>query len=62
MDTETWAALTHQLEDQVHGSPVPDEHRTAARRWARSAMMRIKADRQTPEHKAARARALGEAA
>ena len=60
MDTQTWAALTHQLEDRAHGSPVPDEHRRAARNWARSALMRINADRQSPEHQAARARALGQ--
>lgn len=62
MDTATWAALTHELEDQANGSPVPAERRAAARRWARSAMMKIKTDRQSPEHQAARARALGEAA
>ncbi|MEV4415422.1 hypothetical protein [Catellatospora sp. NPDC049609] len=62
MDTATWAALTHQLEDQAHGAPVSDERRAAARRWARSAIARVNTDRRTPEHQAARARALGDAA
>jgi hypothetical protein len=62
LDTASWAELTHELEDQVNGAPVPAERRAAARDWARAAMAQVVADRRTPEHLAARARALGDAA
>lgn len=59
MDTQTWAALTRQLEDKTNGAPVSEERRDAARQWARRALAKTSADRATAEHQAARARALG---